>query len=185
MQWKAHHKRICKIYNQFVSALEYQASAPHQKMDSLLLSYLIVQMSQKDLISSSDPKSPISVFLSLLPGPVPHPDIPPICVEVPPARADLIKSIYARFGNNNFAIHSHLTTFGHGIFPLASRLFNHSCIPNAVAKYILSRGNVVTMKIVALRDILPHEEVQLEKFLCQMENQIISFRYVYLTLILL
>jgi SET and MYND domain-containing protein len=72
----------------------------------------------------------------------------------------VVREIYARFGNNNFVIHSHLTTFGHGVFPLASRLFNHSCLPNAAAKYTLSASNVPRMDVVALRDIAQGEEVR-------------------------
>jgi hypothetical protein len=71
----------------------------------------------------------------------------------------MVGEMYSRFGNNNFIIHSHLTTFGHGIFPLASRLFNHSCLPNAAAKYILSPSNPPKMEVIALRDIALGEEV--------------------------
>lgn len=67
--------------------------------------------------------------------------------------------LYSRFGNNNFAIHSHLTSIGHGIFPVASRLFNHSCVPNVAAKYIFHEAQSVVMEIIALRDILPDDEV--------------------------
>jgi hypothetical protein len=67
--------------------------------------------------------------------------------------------MYSRFGNNNFAIHSHLTSIGHGMFPVASRLFNHSCVPNVAAKYIFHEAQTVVMEIIALRDILPNEEV--------------------------
>ncbi|KAG5219766.1 SET domain-containing protein [Salix suchowensis] len=68
-------------------------------------------------------------------------------------------ALYNRFGNNNFTIHSHLNSFAHGIFPLASRLFNHSCAPNAAARYKLVQGQAVTMEVVALRDIPEGEEV--------------------------
>jgi hypothetical protein len=68
--------------------------------------------------------------------------------------------LYSRFGNNNFAIHSHLSAIAHGIFPLASRLFNHSCLPNSAPKYIFSPSEGVKMEIVALRHISPEEEVR-------------------------
>lgn len=70
-----------------------------------------------------------------------------------------LEVLFTRSGNNNFAIHSHLTTIAHGIFPLASRLFNHSCLPNAAARYVLRRGQSVRMEIVALREIKATEEV--------------------------
>jgi hypothetical protein len=77
----------------------------------------------------------------------------------PPPPDNLVDKLYSCFGNNNFVIHSHLTGIGHGVFPFTSRLFNHSCMPNAVAKYKFSRGQSVEMEIVALRDIHPEEEV--------------------------
>jgi hypothetical protein len=56
----------------------------------------------------------LSTFSALLPGP-PAP-VPPVC---PPAAATA-KTYHARFGNNNFVVHSHLTSVAHGVFPLAS-----------------------------------------------------------------
>jgi len=70
-----------------------------------------------------------------------------------------LESLFSRSGNNNFAVHSHLTTVAHGIFPLASRLFNHSCLPNAAARYIICQGQPVQMEIVALQEIKATEEV--------------------------
>ena len=72
----------------------------------------------------------------------------------------LLDELYSRFGNNNFAIHSHLVSMAHGIFPLASRLFNHSCIPNAAATYIFTESEPVRMDVVALREIKEEEEVR-------------------------
>jgi hypothetical protein len=71
----------------------------------------------------------------------------------------VLDELYSRFGNNNFVIHSHLVSIAHGIFPLASRLFNHSCVPNAVAKYIFTESEPVRMDVVALRHIKEGEEV--------------------------
>jgi SET and MYND domain-containing protein len=72
----------------------------------------------------------------------------------------LTQDIYSRFHNNNFTIHSHMSTVAHGVFPLASRYFNHSCVPNAAPKYILTPAQPVTMEVVALRDIELGEEVR-------------------------
>ena len=72
----------------------------------------------------------------------------------------VLDELYSRFCNNNFAIHSHLVSIAHGIFPLASRLFNHSCIPNAAAKYIFTESEPVRMDVVALREIQTDEEVR-------------------------
>jgi len=67
--------------------------------------------------------------------------------------------LFSRFGNNNFTIHSHFTTIAHGIFPFASRLFNHSCLPNAIVKYIFTPAAEVQMAVVVIRDVSPDEEV--------------------------
>lgn len=129
------------------------------KLDSLLLSHMAAQM--KSLTQTSPAEavaSPLAIFLSLLPGPIAGPETPPICSKTLTSKEDLAH-IYARFGNNNFAIHSHLNTYAHGVFPLASRLFNHSCLPNAAARYVLSDHKQVTMEVIALREILAEEEV--------------------------
>jgi hypothetical protein len=72
----------------------------------------------------------------------------------------ILDELYSRFGNNNFAVHSHLVSVAHGIFPLASRLFNHSCVPNAAAKYIFTVSEPVCMDVVMLREIQEGEEVR-------------------------
>jgi hypothetical protein len=163
-QWRAHHRSICKSYNRFASSEEYQALPLHEQMDALLLSQFIAQLQSYDS-SSTGESSPISIFMSLLPGPTPAP-APPLCVtgsqhtiqdRNQPFTSD---ELYARFGNNNFAIHSHLRSFAHGVFPLASRLFNHSCLPNAAARFVLLKDKPVVMEVVALRNIGIDEEVQ-------------------------
>ncbi|KAG6855879.1 hypothetical protein H0H87_009768 [Tephrocybe sp. NHM501043] len=161
LQWKDHHRKLCKSYLSFTSSSSFQALASHEKLDALLLAHLLgASGSIPDISSSSnyDPSSPISVFLALLPGPdaehefkIPIPDLKP---SVSPHIANFL---YARFSNNNFAIHSHLSTVGHGVFPLASRLFNHSCYPNAAPKYLLT-PNGVTMEVIALQEIPEGEE---------------------------
>jgi SET and MYND domain-containing protein len=103
----------------------------------------------------------MSTFSSLMSGPIVNQQTPPIY----PVGADdvslegILDELYSRFGNNNFVIHSHLVSVAHGIFPLASRLFNHSCVPNSVAKYIFTESEPVRMDVVALREIKEGEEV--------------------------
>ncbi|KAL4258231.1 MUB1/samB family protein [Pleurotus pulmonarius] len=159
------HKRICKRWNSFISSNEFQALPPHERLDSALLSYFA---------SASSADGQLAIFKSLLPGPTHHPP-PPTCAPV--EGADIL---YDRFGNNNFTIHSHLNSFAHGIFPLASRLFNHSCAPNAAARYKLVQGQVVTMEVVALRDIPEEEEIcipYLDPALLQTRQQIFQLTY--------
>lgn len=160
MDWMVHHRKICKQYNSFTSSGAFQSLAAHEKLDSLLLNHLLAQVSSTAPITD-DETSPLAIFTSLLSGPtVPDRHALPVCGFKPLVQPDFVLSLYSRFGNNNFAIHSHLNTIGHGIFPLASRLFNHSCVPNAAAKYIFSAGRPVTMEVVALRNISLEEEVR-------------------------
>lgn len=122
----------------------------------------------------------MSILLSLLPSPVPDVSIPPVCPISPAPLPDLVRILYTRFGNNNFAIHSHLTTIGHGVFPLASRLFNHSCVPNAAARYSLSPSHGVGMEVVAIRDIPSGEQIcipYLDPAMTQSRHQIFELTY--------
>ncbi|KAJ6559185.1 SET domain-containing protein [Mycena vulgaris] len=173
LQWQSHHKRMCKRFNKYTLSLSFQALAPHEKLDALLLSHVIAQLD----VASVD-GDVLSSITSLLPGPVESP-VPPIAFS-PRIAGSLVRDIYSRFGNNNFVIHSHLTTFGHGIFPLASRLFNHSCLPNAAAKYILSPSKPPKMEVVALREISAGEEIclpYLDPALLQSRQQIFQLSY--------
>ncbi|KAJ7109739.1 hypothetical protein C8R43DRAFT_1042842 [Mycena crocata] len=174
LQWQSHHKRICKRFNKYSSSLSFQALPAHEKLDALLLSHLAAQLD--GVYPTGD--DPLSSITSLLPGPIQVP-VPPIVYS--PSRMDsVVRQVYSRFANNNFVIHSHLTTFGHGVFPLASRLFNHSCLPNAAAKYILSPSKLPMMEVVALRDISADEEIcvpYLDPALLQSRQQIFQLTY--------
>ena len=90
-------------------------------------------------------------------------------LKSPNARNQLL-DLYSRFGNNNFVLHSHLVSFGHGIYPLASRLFNHSCVPNAAVCYSLTQGRPPSMEVIALRKIAVDEEV------CKLSGPLAGFR---------
>ena len=154
--WQKNHKRICKLYSSFSASL---GSLPeHSRMDAILLSHLLAQMTPDDLTTDS---SPVQTLLSLLPSPQEENPAPPVCHVPQFVPSILVQTLFVRFQSNNFALHSHLSTFGHGIFPLASRLFNHSCVPNAAARYILRPREPVKMEVMALRPILAGEEVSL------------------------
>ncbi len=105
----------------------------------ILLSHVIAQLSLLPVPYAFQESAPSSLLMSLIAGPDKSPP-PPICSIKPTPPQGLVQKLYARFGNNNFAIHSHLNTIGHGIFPQTSRLFNHSCLPNSAPKYILEPG---------------------------------------------
>ncbi|EIW81423.1 SET domain-containing protein [Coniophora puteana RWD-64-598 SS2] len=154
-QWSA-HRSYCKNIQRFQASAEYQKMETHERMDSMLLTHLLAELRSNH---TAECTQQLSTFLSLLP----RPDIanpPPICAMN--GRAGTIPDVndlFSRFSNNNFAVHSHLTTVAHGVFPLASRLFNHSCLPNAAARYILSEDAAPRMEIVALQDIGAGEEI--------------------------
>ncbi|KAG6909153.1 hypothetical protein DXG01_001905 [Tephrocybe rancida] len=141
LQWKNHHKKLCSKHLSFTSSNSYQALQNHEKLDALLLAHLVAQGSIPDPSLPNDESLPISTFVSLLPGPnasdkfkLPLPDLKP---AVSP---QIAKFLYERFSNNNFAIHSHLTTVGHA------------------PKYLFTPAGV-TMEIIALRRISEGEEI--------------------------
>lgn len=105
----------------------------------------------------------LDIFLDLLTGPATHISCLPVSFgqqETDPSLAAVAREFYGRFGNNNFVIHSHLDSYANGVFPLASRLFNHSCTPNAVTRYIITPSEAVRMEVIALRDLVEGEEVR-------------------------
>jgi hypothetical protein len=63
-----------------------------------------------------------------------------------------------QFRSNNFGITDELVNcIGIGVYPSAA-LLNHSCAPNCILRYKLSEVGPV-VQIVAIRDILPGEEL--------------------------
>lgn len=157
--WKAHHRKICGSYPRFIASPAYVSLSAHDKMDSLLLSQLSVEILSSDP-PPHQPSSPLAIFESLIPSRSPPQQLPPMPVRLnnPNVRNQLL-DLYSRFGNNNFVLHSHLVSFGHGIYPLASRLFNHSCVPNAAVCYSLTQGRPPSMQVIALRKIAADEEI--------------------------
>ncbi|KAG2010167.1 hypothetical protein CC2G_013010 [Coprinopsis cinerea AmutBmut pab1-1] len=179
-QWQTHHKRICKRINQFTSSTVFQGLEEHEKMDALLLNHLVASLSTLPTAYNLEQSQEATLFLSLLPGPSSGSEPPLICTISPPPKADLIPTLFERFGNNNFTMHSHLNSIAHGIFPLASRSFNHSCSPNAAPKYTFSAHQPVIMEVVALKDIHQGEEIcipYLDPALTQTKRQIFQFTY--------
>ncbi|KAK7690039.1 hypothetical protein QCA50_006684 [Cerrena zonata] len=162
-QWKAHHRRICKAYNRYNISSEYQALSVNEKVDAVLLSQVLIQLypnDQFDLTPSTDGDPLAATFSDLLESSA-QVDPPPLCRTSKSAAVprDTIRKIFSRFGNNNFILHSHLNTYAHGVYPMASRFFNHSCTPNCVAKYIIAPQQVVKMELVALHNIAAGDEL--------------------------
>ena len=142
-------------------------------MDALLLTHLLAECSASGTETKEGDSQGLSIFMSLLPGPVADKDVPPTCpLSTSHRPVQTASELFLRCGNNNFSIHSHLTTIAHGVFPLASRLFNHSCVPNAIAKYRITRAKEVLMEIVAIRDIALGEEVRGFYYFVDMRTQV-------------
>ncbi|KAG2155164.1 uncharacterized protein EDB93DRAFT_1131585 [Suillus bovinus] len=172
------HKKFCKRLASFMASVEFQCLEAHEQLDALLHTHLVAEISSN---APSDVRAKqLSTFMSLLPGP-PH-DSPPIACPMS-VGVDVHQSLevlFIRSQNNNFAIHSHLDTIAHGIFPLASRLFNHSCLPNAAARYVIRQGQSVRMEIVALREIKATEEIcipYVDPALIESRQQIFELTY--------
>ena len=159
------HKKYCKNLGAFCASRTFSQLASHEQIDALLLTHLLAECA-----AGKEGDAGLSIFMSLLPGP--GGDTPPSCPLVTGQRPlQSTPELFLRCGNNNFSIHSHLTTIAHGVFPLASRLFNHSCVPNAVPKYRLARAKPVVMEVVAIRDIDPGEEVYCFRFYTHVRSQ--------------
>ncbi|EMD39855.1 hypothetical protein CERSUDRAFT_122028 [Gelatoporia subvermispora B] len=160
-QWRAHHKKICKHYGQYTHSPTFLDLRPEEQIDAIMLSHLLAEAyPDNDPDTLPENNTAFSVFLDLQKHTPPTPNNPPVCPPPEnPALAKQATELYLRFGNNNFIVHSHLYPYAHGIFPLASRTFNHSCVPNAVVKYIIRPSEPVCMQVVALREIQEGEEI--------------------------
>ena len=162
-EWKAHHRKICQSYVRPSPTSGFRALSDTEDLDALLAQQVVAEMFPKDTYAYQERNdgSPFSVFMNLMKHPMSNTPLQTSRDRVmygnPLSMAEEVRS---RFANNNFMIHSHLTPYAMGIFPLASRLFNHSCVPNAVVKFIITPGERVRMDVVALRAINIDDEVR-------------------------
>lgn len=171
--WNAHHRRICKRYTRYTNSSSYMNLTEDGKLHVLLLTHLIGEhepvlrealkkwsQDQEATFQADDHLDPINAMVSLLPKA--EDELMTNDIPLPSVNADLISHLSRRFANNNFMIHcSRLNTFAHGVFPLASRFFNHSCFPSAVATYTFStKYKGIEMNIALLRDLNPGDEVR-------------------------
>lgn len=160
VQWKAHHRKLCKRFNLYSASPDFLSLETNERVDAILLSQLVASIFPDNQYGSPQEIGGqlTSAFFDLMKR---SGHVPPICSSSgisPPSQ--IVEDLFSRFANNNFVLHSHLTQFAHGIFPVASRLLNHSCIPNCVAKYVITPGQAVKMEVVALRDIQEGEEAR-------------------------
>jgi hypothetical protein len=130
------------------------------------------------LDATLDSVDPLETFADLLPSSdATRVSVPPTCPLSSKIRkkhkspsSALVKTLYSRFSNNNFVIHaSDLSAIAHGIFPRASRVFNHSCTPNAWAVYDFREGEGVSLCVRAGKALNVGEEV-CTRFICVIMN---------------
>lgn len=183
----AHHMRLCPSLQILLTALRAQVSGDNEacllaRKDVLLVLQLVSVLystpEAQDLIprSVTDPPTqgidfhnPASVFAHLLPAndpprfPVPYPFFP--LVSDPPRpgqrhRDKILLYLASRFHNNNFGCWtSDMEPLADAIFPVASRLFNHSCRPNCVVVYEIVETKGLVMELRAVRPIAKGEEI--------------------------
>lgn len=159
------HKFMCKHIAKYRTSIDFQALPKHQQTDAMLLSHLVAdhgtRASQQKLPTEvEDLSDPLLTFLALLPFDSPD-QVPPVCPtgkNGPKLDMQKVHYMYERFGNNNFVVHSHLDAIAHGIFPLSSRLLNHSCEPNSIVTYILG-GSRMQMEVKVLTKVKRGDEV--------------------------
>jgi hypothetical protein len=156
--WKAHHRFICRRYSQWTASAEYNGLQAHERLEAVMLSQIAALANTTPSISEGN-ESMLQTTKSLLPAIAKPAPLPLLLPKNSVLKNEDLYIIHNRFSNNNFVLHSHLTSYAHGVYPLASRIFNHSCLPNAAVKYLISTGSPPTMEIVALRDIRSGEEV--------------------------
>ncbi|KZO97035.1 hypothetical protein CALVIDRAFT_597766 [Calocera viscosa TUFC12733] len=183
----AHHMRLCPSLQILLNALQAQVSGDAEacrlaRKDVLLVLQLVAILystsEAQDLIPRgvTDPPTlpidffnPASVFAHLLPAkdpprfPVPYPFFPLVSDLPRPGqrhRDKILLYLASRFHNNNFGCWtSDMEPLADGIFPVASRLFNHSCRPNCVVIYEITEEKGLVMELKAIRPIAKGEEV--------------------------
>lgn len=129
-----------------------------QLMDCRVLSELVAKIA----LQRPDTATSIPTFESLLPSPHVLEELPLAPMKrLDPLLRSRARALYQRFPNNNHVIQIHLRAIGVAILPLTSRLFNHSCSPNAVLRYILSASRRPQAEVVTIREISEGEEVRL------------------------
>jgi hypothetical protein len=172
--WKLHHKLVCKSIAVFVASNEYQALDMHQRTEAVLLSHILLspQSQEMEAVGRADTSSldcydlgqlgtnPLMCMLALIPQTDPHKNSVALPNMARPLGESLSANLYARFPNNNFLLHSHLNAaYAQGVYPVASRTLNHSCVPNAAPKFVLEEGKIPRMDVVALATIDEGQEV--------------------------
>jgi hypothetical protein len=156
--WKRHHRRLCGFAKSYVSSSAYKDATAESQTDVFLLAHLAAEHFYKlRTLEEAQASSNLQTFWDLLELKQPHAgqNLVPLSFT----SSAILSAAAARFGNNNFVIHdARLVPYAHGVFALASRSFNHSCRPNAVAMFEeTERGIHMVVKLV--ENVADGEEV--------------------------
>ena len=162
----SHHRTLCKQWPRFSMSNMLIGTPEHIQLEALLLSRTIIEHFANANNEHPEMSLNSKVLLSLLPHPEPLP-VPPLPESISSLSnplepgTSLAKSLSLRSLNNHWVVYSsELTAVAHAIYPLASRSFNHSCLPSAVPVYVYRATNdPPAMQIRALTDMNPGDEV--------------------------
>ncbi|CAE6468729.1 unnamed protein product [Rhizoctonia solani] len=159
--WKRHHRRLCAFSKTYASSSAYNDATEETQTDICLLAHLAAEYFYKcDTLNEAQATSnpTVQTFWDLLQSAQPHAGenlISPLSFT----SSSVLSAAASRFGNNNFVIHdARLVPYAHGVFATASRSFNHSCRPNAVAMFEETE-NGVQMVIKLVEDVAIGEEI--------------------------
>ncbi|KAG8753301.1 hypothetical protein FRC14_006181 [Serendipita sp. 396] len=181
ISWKSHHRKLCGILAKgFHFSASYLGQSTEQKTNSDLLLNLYGSLllhdegrlsgkaseSQRGILDVELlQENALMCFWAL--GPLqlgqsrPSPALPK---GLPSGHLATLNAAWSRFDNNNFVLHNisslepEAGAYAHGIFPLASRCFNHSCVPNAWPAFML-QDKTAWIEIRALDFIKEGQEI--------------------------
>jgi hypothetical protein len=176
--WKGYHRKVCGYFSKgFHLSTAYLAQDSEQQSNGDLLLNLYGHLASSNLISNLKweresthdlallSENPVACFVDLVSHPSPRPT--PVLPSILPQDHQLVlQKAWSRFDCNNFVLHriSSLEpesgSYALGVFPLASRCFNHSCAPNAWCASVLQERQA-WLEIRALRPIEAGQEVRL------------------------
>lgn len=167
--WNSQHRKLCKQLPRFTSTYDYTTSPEHVRLESLLLARTITEhYLPRDKDSVIELSSDAKVLLALLPHPRPPP-VPPLpkltgaAPDPTDPKKNLAESLSNRSLNNHWVVYSsELTPTANAIYPVASRTFNHSCLPSAIPVYRYGEtdNKGPKMQIRALTTLHPGDEVR-------------------------
>jgi hypothetical protein len=182
LAWKDGHRKTCSLLSKgFHLSAGYLEQESDQKANSdlllalygklLMTSHLSLFQDEQitgqvdvDLVKLEN--DPTLCFKSLVAHPKPR-ALPVVPSQLQGEQGNFFQASWARFDCNNFVLHNISSlepeggSYAQGIFPLASRCFNHSCAPSAWCAFIL-QSKRAWLEVRALVDIRQGQEVSIK-----------------------